>query len=418
MKMYGKLWPLALALIMALLLLPGPAQAQSKVFKVGVVGPFTGPSAKTGAEFRASAITAFEKENNQIGDYKIELVWIDSQSDPAKAANAYTEAIEKYGIGASFGIWHSSVSVALMDISAQYKNPIIPGIGAASMINEKWLANREKFDGYYLKSWPIPAKMFQGYIDFTEQAIKDGRWKPKNRKVALFAEDTDWGHSALEAFKNGFGKAGWEIVSEDFFPYTQTDFYQMLGRYKSQNVSLIAGVSVYPAMGALVKQADEIKLGALIIADRMGEVGNWYEVTGKSSNQVLDMLPSVTDEAQVWVKKVEDKFGFTPSFGGWLCYDSAGLLIKTMKRANEEYGELTSDSIAKVVRDEVTPGKLTYTRAEGAVVMKEYKFTEESAPDPLVGPDYYFFPVVQYKDGKSFIIYPEADKQAEFVAPK
>lgn len=416
MRLSGKLLTLVMAL--SLMIMAGPALAQNKVFKVGVVGPFTGPSAKTGAEFRASAITAFEKENNQIGDYKIELVWIDSQSDPARAANAYTEAIEKHGIGVSFGIWHSSVSMALMDICAQYKNPIIPGIGASSLINEKWLANRDKFDGYYLKSWPIPAKMFQGYIDFTEAAIKDGRWKPKNRKMALFAEDTDWGHSALAAFKEGFSKAGWEIISEDFFPYTQTDFYQMLGRYKSQNVSLIAGVTVYPAMGSLIKQADEIKLGALIIADRMGEVGNWYEVTGKSSNQVLDMLPSVTAEGEAWVKKVEEQFGLTSSFGGWLSYDSAGILIKTMKRAHEKYGELTSESIAKVVREEVTPGKLSYTRADGAVVMKEYKFTNETAPDPLVGPDHYFFPVVQYKDGESFIVFPDNDKQAEFVAPK
>jgi branched-chain amino acid transport system substrate-binding protein len=411
---------LLLIAILGLVFCAGPALAQEKVFKVGVVGPFTGPAAKAGEEFRASAETAFEKVNYKIGDYKIELVWIDSQSDPAKATNAFTEAIEKHKIGASFANWHSSVAVATMDISAQYKIPHIPGLGASSMVNEKWTADRTKFNGYYLKSWPVPAKMFQGYIDFVQLLIKEGKWKPKSNKIALFAEDTDWGHSALEAFKTGFSKAGWEIVSEDFFPYTQTDFYQMLGRYKSQNVALIAGVTVYPAMGALVKQADEIKLDSLIIADRMNDVGNWYEVTGKSSNYLLDMMPSfATEEAQNWFKTVKERYGISPSpVAGGLSYDSARILIKTLQRTHEKYGELTSAGIANVVRDELTPGKLTLTSADGAIVMKEYKYTEETAPDPLVGPDYYFFPIVQYMDGQALVVYPEHAKQTDFKLPK
>ena len=58
-------------------------------FKLGVLGPFTGPSAKTGAEFKGSVKMAMENIDYTIGDYKIELVWIDSQSDPAKATSAY-----------------------------------------------------------------------------------------------------------------------------------------------------------------------------------------------------------------------------------------------------------------------------------------------------------------------------------------
>jgi branched-chain amino acid transport system substrate-binding protein len=409
-----------LASVLSLLILANPVWAQSKTFKVGVVGPFTGPAAKTGEEFRASAETAFDKINYQIGDYKIELVWIDSQSDPAKASNAYTEAIEKHGIGASFANWHSSVSLATMDISAQYKIPHIPGLGASAMINEKYVNDKAKFSGYYLKSWPIPAKMFQGYMDFIDELVKSGKWKPKNKKIALFAEDTDWGHSAMDAFKTGFSSIGWEIISEDLFPATQTDFYQMLGRYKSQDVALIAGVTTYPAMGALVKQADEIKLGALIISDRLSEVGNWYEVTGKSSNYLLDMMPSLTtEEAKNWHKTIKDKYGISPSpVAGGLSYDSGCLLIKIMKRALEKYGELTSEGIANVVRDEVTTGKLTLTTTDGAVVMKEYKYTEESAPDPLVGPDYYFFPIVQCMDGEPLVVYPEYAKQTDFKLPQ
>lgn len=418
MRLYGKL--LTLVLVVALVMLAGPALAQNKTLKVGVLGPFTGPTAKAGQEFRAATETAMERINYQVGDYKIELVWVDSQSDPAKATSAYTEAIEKHGVDAMIGNWHSSVAVALMDVAAQYKIPHISALGASVIINEKWDANPGKYRGYWMKSWPVPAKMFQGYIDCVEELIKSGQWKPKNKKVALWSEDTDWGHSALEAFKEGFKNTGWEIVSEEFFPTTQTDFYQMLGRYKSQQVSLIAGVSNFPAIGALIKQADEIKLGALIIADRLADVGNWYELTGKSSNYVLDMLPSLsTPEAQAWVKKVEDKYGFTPSaLAGGLTYDGTGFFIKIIQAANDKYGEVTSEGIANILRDEVLPGRLTYGVKDGAIIMQEYKYSEETAPDPLIGPSYYFFPVVQYIDGEAFTIYPEVNKNADFVTPK
>ena len=51
--------------------------AQEKVFKFGVLGPYTGPGANVGAEMKNGAMMAFEKIGYKIGDYKIELVFID-----------------------------------------------------------------------------------------------------------------------------------------------------------------------------------------------------------------------------------------------------------------------------------------------------------------------------------------------------
>jgi len=110
-----------------------------KVLKVGVMGPMTGPSSKVGEEFRNSTEMAFDKIGYKIGDYKIEIVWVDSQSDPAKATNAYSEAVERGGIQAGIMNWHSSVAVAVMEVTAQYKIPHFGGMGAASTVNEKWV---------------------------------------------------------------------------------------------------------------------------------------------------------------------------------------------------------------------------------------------------------------------------------------
>lgn len=71
-----------IAIVASLFLFAGLAGAGEKVLKVGVMGPFTGPSAKAGQEFKDSVAMALDKIGGKIGNYKIVPVWIDSQSDP------------------------------------------------------------------------------------------------------------------------------------------------------------------------------------------------------------------------------------------------------------------------------------------------------------------------------------------------
>jgi hypothetical protein len=61
----------------ALTLFAGPAIAQ-KVLKWVFSAPLPDPPHRNGAEFKASVETAMEKIDYKVGDYKIELVWIDS----------------------------------------------------------------------------------------------------------------------------------------------------------------------------------------------------------------------------------------------------------------------------------------------------------------------------------------------------
>ncbi len=293
----------------------GAAPAADKVLKVGVLGPFTGPSAKNGAEFKASVEMALDKINYKVGDYKLEIVWIDSQSDPAKAASAYAEAVERKGIDCGMQNWHSSVAVAVMDVVAQYKVPHWFGFGATEVVNQKWRSDPEKYNYWGGKGWPIPAKLAQGYVECLENAIADGSWKPKGKTVAIYGEDSDWGRSLGGALKGFFAAKGWKIVSEDYFPLTQTDFYPLLGKYKKEDVAVLAGTSTAaPTMTAFVKQAGEVGLKSVIIADGLGWMGDWYKMAGPASNGVLDMIPQLTTkEAQKWATDIQAKSASIPA---------------------------------------------------------------------------------------------------------
>ena len=400
-----------LTVIAALCMFAATGMAAEKVLKLGVLGPFTGPAANTGKQFKGSVEMALEKIGGKIGDYKIEPVWIDSQSDPAKATNAYAEACERAGIQAGVLNWHSSVAVAVMDVAAQYKVPHMFGFGATEVVNDKWKKDPKKYSYWGGKGWPVPGTLMSGYVTAVNDAVRMGLFKPKKKLVAIWGEDTDWGRSAGGALKEKFANSGWEIFSEDYFPATQTDFYAMLSKYKSAGVAVLAGTSASPPnTSALVKQADEIGLKSLMIVDGLGWIGDWYKLMGNASNYVLDMIPQLsTKAAQAWAKKVKTEKGYTvsPSSGG-LAYDGTGFMLKILKRTYERDGKLDKASIHKTMVEEVNTGKLTYTEADGAIIMKEYKYTPETMPDPVVGPANYFFPVIQYKNGKGSIIFPKA----------
>jgi branched-chain amino acid transport system substrate-binding protein len=383
--------------------------AAETVLKVGIDGPFTGPSAQSGQEFIGSVKMAMEKINYKIGDYKLEIVWIDDQSDPAKATSAYAEAVERGGIQAASMNWNSSVAVALMDVAAQYKIPHFFGFGATEVVNEKWRANPQKYSYWGGKGWPIPAKLMKGYAECINNAIQKGIFKPANKLMAVYGEDTDWGRSAGGALKEEFTKSGWKLLSEDYFPITQTDFYQLLSKYKNAGVAVIAGTSSSaPVMSAFIKQSQEVGLKAMIVADGLGWIGDWYKLTGPASDYVLDMIPQLTTQkAKDWAKTYESRFNMKPSpSAAGLCYDGTNMFIKLLTRTLAKYGKLERETIHRTMVEEINTGKLTYSEKDGAIIMKEYRYTEQTMPDPVVARDGYYFPVIQYKGGQGDIVYP------------
>ena len=416
MKQAGRFF--ALLVVLAVILGMGAVNtmAAEKVVKVGVSVPLTGPYAMWGRDGKAAIEMAFEAIGYKIGDYKFEFVWIDDQSDPAKATNAFSEAVERKGINVALYDVNSSVSMALMDVVAQYKIPIFLPMGAADTINKKWLSDPKKYSYFGGKGWPTPQKLAVGYVEAIDNAAKSGKWKPPTKKVAIFGEDTDWGRSLGGEMGTLFKQKGWEIVSEDFFPQTQVEFYPILSRYKEANVAVIGGtIGSIGSCSALIKQARELGLKSAIIADQLSGFGDWYKLVGPDSDGVLDMAPQLTSaNGKKWAEAFKAKFGLEASAtSAAQAYDFANFFIKIAHRVLEKYGNMDRESFYKVLVDEVDTGKLTYSEAEGAVIHKMYKYTSETMPDLVVGKEYFFFPVLQMSGGKGYIVYPEEAKQKD-----
>ena len=396
--------------------------AAQKTFKLGVLAPFTGGAAKTGSEMKDGVKLAMKGIDYKIGDYQIELVYMDDQSDPAKGTNAYSEAIERKGVQAGILNWNTAVTVAIQKMLVRYRIPHFFCMGAGSAGNQTWqsLAPEDRY--LIMKGWSVPQKLVKGYAPCINDAIDKGRWSPKKKLLGLWGEDTDYGRSIIaDGIKKYMTAEGWEVFTEEYFPYAKTEFYAFLNKNKNAGVTLLAGsTGSLPSVSGILKQGHEIGFKGMKIVDGLGYFGNWYQMTGPAADGVLDMQPRIaTPEQKAWVKKFKAEYGYDPSpSAAGMSYDYTNFFVKIAKRAIEKYGELSSETLTKVGREEIWTGELKYGRDEGALMHARYGTDAESRPDPTIGEEDFAFPVIQYKKGTGYIVYPYELSEMEIMVPK
>ena len=386
---------------------PGASsEAATQTINIGIDGPFTGTSALTGTEMKNAAQMAFDAINWQVGNYKINPVYVDDQADPAKGTAALEQAIVGQKIIAGILNWNSSVSVAEMELTAKYQIPWFFGMGATGVVNDTFHSDQTKYGYWTTKGWPDPVKLTTAYVGAINDAIAAGTYTPASKTVAIYGEDTDWGRSFGAGLKQDFTSTGWTVISEDYFPLTQTDFSALMSRYSSENVPVIAGTSTAAAsISAFIKAADDAGLKSLIVADGLGWFGDWYKMTGSSSDYVLDSVPGfATDKAKAFESAYQAKYGSDPSAAAaGLSYDWTNFFIKVMQQTLADQGSITSATLYKEAQDKLWTGQLTYT---DGIIMSSYDFNADSIPDPVVGNGHYIFPVTQYHSGQRTVVWP------------
>jgi branched-chain amino acid transport system substrate-binding protein len=395
--------------------------AAEKVFTLGVLGPFTGPAAETGQDMKNAAQMAFDEIDNKIGDYKVKLVYIDDQSSPDKGANAYAEAIERKGVQAGILNWNTSVTVACQPVWGKYKVPHFFCMGAGSAGNQKWASLAPEDRYLIMKGWPIPQKLVVAYSDCFRNYIANDTWKPEKKLVAFWGEDTDWGRSLIGGLAKYLKADGWEVFTEEYFALTQTNFYPFISKCKKAGVTAMCGSSTGAgSISAMIKQSDELGFKAMQVADGLGWIGDWYKLTGRASDGVMDLVPQiVTPTQKAWAERYKKKFNKNPSpASAGMSYDYAKFMAKIAERALKKYGAINSETITKVGREEVATGKMRYGREDGALFHARYGTDAENAPDPKIGTEDFYFPLVQYEKGVGHCIFPESMKTREMKVKK
>ena len=221
---------------------PAPEAAEGGAFKIGVIGPLTGPAAAYGIAVANGADLAVKEINaaGGIGGIMLENKAEDDEHDPEKAINAYN-TLKDWGMQMVVGATTSKPCIAVAAESANDNMFQITPSGSAV----ECVANDNVFRVCF-------ADPDQG----TASAKYIGENKLATKVAIIYDSSTEYSSGIRESFVKESGNQGIEVVADEAFTAdSNTDFSVQLDKAKEAGAELVFLPIYYQEASVILKQA-------------------------------------------------------------------------------------------------------------------------------------------------------------------
>ena len=348
---------------------------------VGEFASLTGKEATFGGSSHEGTQLAIEQLNAAGGvlGKKFKLITEDNQTKAGESATVVNKLISKDGAVAILGEVASSRSLEAAPICQSNGVPMISPSSTNPKVTEK--------GNFIFRVCFIDP--FQGTVmaNFATKTLKA-------KKVAVFTDvKSDYSKGLAKYFKEGFTKAGGQIVSELDFNGGDKDFKGQLTTIKGANPDAVFVPGYYTDAALICIQAKEIGLNVPLFggdgweSDTLTKLGK-EAVEGNffSTHYAPDVA---TDLSKKFVADYQKRYnGKLPDAMAALGYDSAMLLADAMKRAGSTDGAKVRDALAATKDFPAVAGNITINEkrdaVKSAVILKvdggKFKFVETVNP--------------------------------------
>lgn len=357
MSCYPTMTPLRSVARMAAVVLSGfcvlaSAHAQSTdTLKIGIISPMSGPNARYGAFANKGAALAAKEINAGGGvlDKKIELVSGDSQCVPAEGVAATQRMISLDKTPIIIGDVCSSVTLAMEPLAEQSKVLLVNAASSNPDITYKAGVGGFKWT---FRNYPTDEVRAATVLEY---AVKTKGFK----KFAVLSVDSDYGRGAIKFTKRYLPKyAGAEILSEDYYKDSETDFRSVLSKIRRSGAQAIILYGQADTTPIIARQMLELGL-----AGKVALVGNG-EFNTKETIAAAPKVMNGAVEAAAWLpevpaprslKFVED---YKKAYGGempnnhaYAYYDTLQLVAQAIRNAHSLKGEDVRNALARIKYD-------------------------------------------------------------------
>lgn len=229
--------------MMVLLSVPSLAQAQEKI-RIGIIGPFTGPFATTGVQYRQGVETFLSVNGNRIGGREVEVIYRDvGGTNPAVAKRLAEELVVRDKVSLLGGFYLSPEATAVAPVVTETKVPAVLFTAASPAIM--------KLSPFFIRAGD---NILQAAIPPADWAIKRGA-----KRAYIAVSDYAPGHDVQGGFKARFTSLGGTIAGEDRMPLNTVDYAPFAERIANSkadfiNVFVPAGAPAVSFMKALAAQ--------------------------------------------------------------------------------------------------------------------------------------------------------------------
>jgi branched-chain amino acid transport system substrate-binding protein len=352
---------MAVAACAAVLAAAAPVLAQGTL-KLGVLTPLSPPGDASAGQFivRGAKMAADDvnARGGVLGGRRIELVIEDDSGTPEKGVAGFRKLATQDRVAGVIGQFHSSVMGAVQDLAEQFKIPVFATQASAKGITERHLNYT-----------------FRTHVIDPDRVALWNRWIKQQgfKRVALIAENTDYGVGVVEDTKKQFQtmSVGAELKTV-IFDRAVVDLTPQLLDIKNWKPDLVLNVGVGTPVYLIVKQAYDVGLfpstPMLVSYDLPARPEFWKNLGEKGTylGFIVYYHPTMklTPRGEAFRAKYREQFKEDPVYGALNGYAQVALLADAVNAGKSDSGE----NLVKALlgnKFEGWNGTISFSRGDG-----------------------------------------------------
>ncbi len=341
--------------------LVSPALAQGTV-KIGVLTPLSPPGDAAAGQFIVRGARMGVEEINGaggvLGGRKLELIVEDDAGTPEKGAAGLRKLAGQDKVVGVVGQFHSSVAEAVQDLAEQLKVPVFMTHASSKKLTEKHLAYT-----------------FRTHVIDPDRVTMWNRWIQQQgfKRVALLAENTDYGVGLIEETKKQFASMGVKAeLKTMIFDRAVVDLTPQILEIKNWKPDLFINVGIGTPLYLIPKQAFDVGLfpstPMLMSSDAPARPEYWKTLgeKGTFATFIVYYHPTMklTPRGEGFRTRYLEQFKEQPVYGGLNAYAQVMLIADAMNAAKSDKPD---DIVKALLANKFTGwnGTISFTRGDG-----------------------------------------------------
>lgn len=329
--------------------------ASAAAFKIGGIGPLTGPAATYGIAVKNGAQIAVD-EINALGGTQLELKFEDDENDAEKSVNAYN-SLKDWGMQVVLGSVTTQPCIAVSSESNSDRIfEITPSASSLDVVNGK--------DNVFQVCFTDPNQGTASAQYISEHSLA-------TKIAVIYKNDDAYSTGIYNTFKAEAEKLGLSIVyTGTFTTATENDFSVQLGEAKSAGADLVFLPIYFTPAALILQQAKAISYEPKFFGvDGMDGILTMPGFDVALAEDVMLLTPFSADApdelTKSFVSKYQEKYGEVPNQFAADAYDGIYALAAAAEKAGVKGDEAAEDICDAMI---AAMQELTVTGLTGTMV--------------------------------------------------
>lgn len=341
--MNKKMWISLTAVIVVLAGIVVLRPHKSDVIRIGLISPFSGEGAKYGKAAKTATDLAVDEINAQggIGGKKLVIIYEDDKGDPKDAVSVYQKLATVDKVPAVLGPFYSSNVLACAPIANKEKVVLLTPTATSDNIR-----NAGEF---IFRVCPSNDAQSRTIAKFSAMSLK-------LKKSFVLYRNVDYGVTLRDAFVKEFVKLGGSILGTEAIAPDESDVRAQLTKVKAANPDFVFAAVHYPEGSAILRQAKELGIKAVIIGTDGGYDPELLKRAGDAAEGSYWVTVGWGDEKSnpavaKFRSAYKGRYGEDPGVYSGLFYDATYVIAKALRSVDKISGSSIQNALHKIDYD-------------------------------------------------------------------